>query len=163
MCLCICQLTRVHVMFSWISYEAYTVGASPSHIAAIRTHLGQAWAWRSSPRPKCPCKKYTNNKTGCLFGYLPAWCACMSMVQGSSIILRECGLFWICFLSICKYLICIMMYVLLGEPCHTVTIAVLYYKMFRRQFFWMICVFVPDSVILDWYIHQLNSSWNLLN
>lgn len=48
-----------------------------------------------------------------------------------------------------------------GEPCHTVTIAVLYYKMSRRQFFWMICGFVPDSVILGWYVHELNSSWNI--
>lgn len=71
-------------MFSWVSYEAYTVGASPSHIAAIRTRLGQAWAWRSSPRLKCPCKKWTSNKTGCLFGCLPALCACMGMVPGNS-------------------------------------------------------------------------------
>lgn len=125
-CLCVCQLTRVHVMFSWISYEAYTVGASPSHIAAIRIHLGQAWAWRSSTRPKCPCKKYTNNKSGCLFGYLPAWCACMSMVQGSSMILDSVDCSEFVFLSTCTYVICIMMYVLLET------------HVTQLQFFWMI-------------------------
>lgn len=48
-----------------------------------------------------------------------------------------------------------------GDPCHTVTIAVLYYKMPRRQFFEWFIGYVSDSVIPGWYIHQLNSSWNI--